>query len=45
MLFNEKKDVEESFEVMFIPEKETAYEGIIGKLFSGDGVSLNIIIM
>ena len=46
MLLNEKKDVEESFEVMLIPEKETTYEGINENFFWGaGGVSINVIIM
>ena len=45
MLFNKKKDVEESFEVMLIPEKETTYEGINENFFCGGGVSINIIII
>jgi len=54
MLFNEKKEVEESFEVMLIPEKETTYEGINENFFQGglalilslcEGVEVNFCLM
>ena len=44
MLFNEKKDVEESIEVMLIPEKETTYEGINENFFQGGGGGLALIL-